>query len=113
MIAQFLSDLEERDPRPLTMVCGMLDTKDTGGYFAQFETLAERVITVPVLSSDAGVDPEKLADQAENAGLPAVAAASLQQALHMIDGSEPNRVLICGSLYLAGDMLAQNDTPPT
>ena len=113
MIAQFLSDLEERAPRPLTMVCGMLDTKDTGGYFAQFKTIAECVITAPILSSEAGIDPEKLADQAENAGLPAVAAPSLQQALHMIDGSEPNRVLICGSLYLAGDMLEQNGTPPT
>ena len=113
MAAQFLSDLEERDPRPLTMICGMLNTKDTGGYFAQFETIAERVITVPVLSSDAGVEPETLADQAENAGLPAVAASSLKQALHMVDGSEPNRILICGSLYLAGDMLEQNRTPPT
>ena len=113
MAAQFLSDLEERDPRPLTMICGMLDTKDTGGYFAQFETIAERVITVPILSSEAGVDPDTLADQAENAGLPAVAAPSLKQALHMIDGSEPNRILICGSLYLAGDMLDQNGTPPT
>ena len=113
MAAQFLSDLEERDPRPLTMICGMLDTKDTSGYFAQFETIAERVITVPILSSEAGVDPEILADQAESAGLPAIAAPSLKQALHMVDGSEPNRILICGSLYLAGDMLDQNDTPPT
>ncbi len=112
MVAQFLSDLEERDPRPLTMVCGMINTKDTGGYFRQFETLAERVITVPITSSDAGIDPEMLADQAENAGLPAVAARSLQGALHMIDGSLPNRILICGSLYLAGDMLDQNATPP-
>ena len=113
MIAQFLSDLEERDPRPLTLVCGMLNTKDVGGYFREFETLAERVITVPITSSDAGVDPEVLADQAEDAGLPAVAAPSLQRALQMIDGSQPNRVLVCGSLYLAGDMLRQNATPPT
>ena len=113
MIAQFLSDLEERDPRPLTLVCGMLNTKDAGGYFREFETLAERVITVPITSSDAGIDPERLADEAENAGLPAVAAPSLQRALQMIDGSQPNRVLVCGSLYLAGDMLKQNATPPT
>jgi len=112
MIAQFLSDLEERDSRPLTLVCGMIDTKDTSGYFRQFETLAERIITVPVISSDAGISPEVLADQAENAGLPATAAPSLKHALHMIDGSELNRVLICGSLYLAGDMLQQNGTPP-
>lgn len=112
MIAQFLSDLEERDPRPLTLVCGMLNTKDSGGYFRQFETLAERVITVPITSSDAGINPETLADEAERAGLPAVAAPSLQRALQMIDGSQPNRVLVCGSLYLAGDMLAQNATPP-
>ena len=112
MVAQYLGDLEERDPRPLTMVCGMIDTKDCEGYFRQFETLVERVITVPVLSSDAGVDPEVLADHAENAGLPAISAHSLKHALNMIDGSELNRVLICGSLYLAGDMLQQNNTPP-
>ncbi len=112
VIAQFLSDLEDRDPRPLTLVCGMLDTKDCKAYFLQFETLAERVITVPILSSDAGVDVETLADYAESAGLPAISAPSLKRALQMIDGSQPNRVLICGSLYLAGDTLAQNGTPP-
>ncbi|MGI9365638.1 MAG: bifunctional folylpolyglutamate synthase/dihydrofolate synthase [Rhizobiaceae bacterium] len=112
MVAQYLGDLEERDPRPLTMVCAMIDTKDSDGYFRQFETLVERVITVPIVSSDAGVNPELLADLAENAGLPAISAPSLKQALHMVDGSEPNRVLVCGSLYLAGDMLEQNGTPP-
>lgn len=112
MVAQFLSDLEERDPRPLTMVCGMLDTKDAREYFRQFETLVERVITVPITSSDAGIHPDRLADYAEEAGLPAVSAKSLPWALQMIDGNQPNRVLICGSLYLAGDMLDKNDTPP-
>lgn len=111
-VAHFLGDLEERDSRPVTLICGMLDTKDTVDYFRQFETLVERVITVPITSSEAGIDPEFLADRAEEAGLPAISAPSLKQALNMIDRAEPSRVLICGSLYLAGEALEQNGTSP-
>ena len=75
-----------------------------------------KVFTVPVPSSDAGRDPAELADAALAAGLPAEPARSVARALDRIagelQGPLPPRILIVGSLYLAGTVLAENGTPP-
>ncbi|MEL6946207.1 MAG: folylpolyglutamate synthase/dihydrofolate synthase family protein [Pseudomonadota bacterium] len=112
---EFLADLEEREPKPLVLIAGMLNTKDTTRYFEPFADLVRRVITVPVPSSDAGVPPDDLVETAKAAGLDAMTADDVPTALMLIARSEnaPVRVLICGSLYLAGTVLALNGTPPT
>jgi len=116
-IAEALAHEEESNPRPLILISGMLDTKDQTGFFAVFRDLARRVITVPVTSSDAGVAPETLAARAANAGLAAEAAPSIAEALARISrdfpaGAAAPRIIICGSLYLAGEALSLNGTPP-
>lgn len=114
VIAEAMADLEERDPKPLVLIAGMLTTKDPAGFFSPFAGLARRVITVPVPSSDAGRDPEDLAGIARNAGLAAEHAGNVSEALDRLSGDERRgRILICGSLYLAGTVLAENGTPPT
>jgi dihydrofolate synthase/folylpolyglutamate synthase len=113
MVAKHMADLEEREPRPLVMICGMLDTKDPAGYFNEFSSLAERVFTVPIQSSDAGVPADRLAQLAAESGLSSQTTTSLQEAITLAAQSAPVRILICGSLYLVGDALAQNETPPT
>lgn len=111
---EFLADLEERDPRPLFLVAGMINTKDAGGYFTPFVSLAESVIAVPVPSSQAGIPAHELAEAAQTAGLAATSAHSVPEALQRLaHGREhPIRVLICGSLYLAGTVLEENGTLP-
>jgi len=115
-IAEAMADLEERVPSPLTLIAGMLNTKDPVGFFQPFAGLARRVFTVPVPGTTAGRDPGELAAAAATAGLTAEATDGFQSALDRIkaesDGS-PLRILICGSLYLAGAVLAANGTPPT
>lgn len=113
MVSKHMAELEERDPRPLILICGMLDTKDPAGYFNEFVSLAEQVFTVPIQSSDAGVPAEKLAQLAAESGLQSRATTSLKEALSLVETNSPVRVLICGSLYLVGDALEQNDTPPS
>ena len=113
MVAKHMADLEERDPRPLVMICGMLDTKDPAGYFNEFSSLAERVFTVPIQSSDAGVPADRLAQLAAESGLSSQTTTSLQEAITLAAQNAPVRILICGSLYLVGDALAQNETPTT
>ncbi len=112
-----MADLEERVPRPLVMICGMLNTKDPVGFFQPFAGLARHVYTVPVPSSAAGRDPIELAAAAEAAGLTAEPMADAEAALDTIaartDFGGPPRILICGSLYLAGTVLAANGTPPS
>jgi len=111
---EFLADLEERDPRPLFLVVGMISTKDTKGYFAPFVSLAQAVVAIPVPSSEAGVVPETLARSARETGLAASTAPNIADALRSVGrGREHSvRVLICGSLYLAGTVLEENGTIP-
>lgn len=116
VIASAMADLEERVPRPLVLIAGMLTTKDPEGFFAAFAGLARCVYAVPIKGADAGREPADLAAAARRAGLGAEVAAGVGEALdHLAAGWAPGtspRVLICGSLYLAGVALADNGTPP-
>lgn len=115
-IAETLAGEEERISRQLYLICGMINTKDAVGYFRAFEGIAKRVFTVPVNSSDAGVPNDVLAAQAQEAGLGAEPVASIENALKILandsDDELPPRIIICGSLYLAGEALDANGTPP-
>lgn len=116
VVAAAMAELGDRVDRPLYLVCGMLTTKDPVGFFRPFDGLAHYVVTVPLLSSQAGQPPDALADAAAEAGLIAEPGAGLEAALRRVAdlaaGDIPPRILICGSLYLAGDVLALNGTPP-
>ncbi len=115
-IAEAMADLEERVPSTLVLIAGMLNTKDPIGFFRPFAGLARRVLTVPVPGSNAGLDPRELAAAAVTAGLTAEATDGVTSALDRIraehDGAAAPRILITGSLYLAGAVLAANGTPP-
>ncbi|EFL89195.1 folylpolyglutamate synthase/dihydrofolate synthase family protein [Ahrensia sp. R2A130] len=113
VVADWLGGLQQRDPRPVTLIAGMLNTKDPSGYFEVLAPLSPHVIAVPIISSDAGVPVDELAEVAGSAGLKTSIANSLREAIDMAKSDEPTRVLIAGSLYLAGDALALNETPPT
>jgi len=113
-IAAALAELEERAPRPLVLVVGMLGTKDTDGFLACFTDIARHVFAVPV-PAEVGRAPEELAAAAKEVGLAAEPAGSIEEALDRVatlDLETPPRVLITGSLYLAGAVLAANGTPP-
>ena len=113
-VAGALADLEERVSRPLVLVVGMLSTKDSEGFLRNFSGLARRVITVPI-HQDKAVPAEALAAIAQTIGIPAIARDNVESALTVagkLDLDPAPRVLITGSLYLAGEVLAANGTPP-
>jgi dihydrofolate synthase/folylpolyglutamate synthase len=116
VVAEALAEQEEKNPRPLFLISGMINTKDQSGYFRAFKGLVRHVYTVPVSLSDAGVPNDELAIRATEAGLTAEPVRSVDIALMLLrdtwDGPPP-RILIAGSLYLAGAILAENGTPPT
>jgi len=117
VVAQALAEFEDRDSRPLILVCGMLTTKNPEGYFRPFAGLARHVMAVPVPGTDAGFDPETLASIAMEAGVPAAPFKTVRAALDWLRAdfekdSEPPRILIGGSLYLAGEVLRQNGPLP-
>jgi len=113
-VADALADLEDRVSRPLVLVVGMLSTKDSEGFLRNFSGLARRVIAVPI-HQDKAVPAEALAAIAQSIGIPAIARDNVESALTVagkLDLHPAPRVLITGSLYLAGEVLAANGTPP-
>ena len=111
-LARFFDDRFAKVPRGRpTMIVGMLTTKDPAPWFAAFADLAPRILAVPVETSDAGFAPADLATLARAQGLDADAFESLDAAIEKAATSE-GPVIIAGSLYVAGDALDANGTPP-
>jgi dihydrofolate synthase/folylpolyglutamate synthase len=114
-IAAALADLEERVSRPLVLIVGMLASKDCAGFLSNFTGLARRLIAVPVPGAEKSLSAEAVADAARAIGLSATSRDNLDQALdaaRKLDLDPPPRILITGSLYLAGEVLRLNGTPP-
>lgn len=108
-IAQSLADLEERAPKPLYLVVGMMGLKDAAGFLGSFRGLARHVVAVPIPGAhEAPFTPEALAEVAHSVAIDADAAPSVEAALRRVDALQPGpkRILITGSLYLAGHVLA-------
>lgn len=95
---------------PLHLVVGMLDTKDATGFLAPLVPHAASLRAVPIPGAEAGLSAEALARAARAAGHDAFEAPSVASAVASIvaEAGQPVRILICGSLYLAGAVLASN-----
>jgi dihydrofolate synthase/folylpolyglutamate synthase len=114
-IADALADLEERVPRPLVLVVGMLTTKDCTSFLKNFAGLAQRVVAVPIRNQENSLAAEAIAEAARAVGIPAGESADFESALAVVGGvavGPAPRHLNTGSLYLAGEVLAANGTPP-
>ncbi len=108
----FIDELQARDAKPLQIICGLINTKDAGEFFAAFDGLEARFACVG-FTSDAVIPPDELAETARAHGINATVAESPQAMIECLD-TQPWRVIICGSLYLAGDVLAMSpETWPT
>lgn len=115
-LAHALCGLEERYSRPLVMIIGMLGTKDVAGFLSPFAGLVREAIAVPVPDNPAGLTPDEVAGAATRLGIKARTAGSVAAALDSLAATPmvpPARILICGSLYLAGAVLDANGTPVT
>jgi dihydrofolate synthase/folylpolyglutamate synthase len=107
VIAHALAELDERVPRPVHLIYGMMETKDAHAFIAPFKGLIERIYTVPIPDEPNAFDAESLAEIARAEGFDVMAAESVPDALSRSQAAlkGPGRVLICGSLYLAGHVL--------
>jgi dihydrofolate synthase / folylpolyglutamate synthase len=115
VIASALADLEERVSRPLVLIVGMLANKDAEGFLRNFTGLARRIVTVPIPQQESTLPSAALAATARAIGLPAQESPDIETALTEIGRFELDqhpRIVITGSLYLAGAALDLNGTPP-
>ncbi|MGF1649924.1 MAG: bifunctional folylpolyglutamate synthase/dihydrofolate synthase [Hyphomicrobiaceae bacterium] len=109
VVAQTLADLEDRAPKPTWLVCGIMQHKDVDGFLSHFAGLVRGLIAVPVTGGLGEPEqPAVLAARARAVGIPATTAPDVATALAELVASTQGarRVLICGSLYLAGNVLA-------
>ena len=95
--------------RPTHLICGMLNTKDIGGYLRPLAPHVASLSAVSIPGEAATLPAATTRAAAEAAGIAAVEATSVLEALRAIaDRDAQARVLICGSLYLAGQVLREN-----
>jgi dihydrofolate synthase/folylpolyglutamate synthase len=101
--------LRAQSPRPTHLICGMLNTKDIAGYLRPLAGIAQSLTAVSIPGEAATIPAEDTARFAADVGLPASTAASVQDAITAIRAAHPQaRILICGSLYLAGHVMREN-----
>jgi dihydrofolate synthase/folylpolyglutamate synthase len=95
--------------RPTWAICGMLSTKDVRGFMAPLAPMLKGLIAVEVPGEGATLPATATAEAATSAGIGATIAPDVAEALAQIARQDPAaRVLICGSLYLAGAVLRGN-----
>lgn len=113
--AAALGDLEERVSRPLVVIAGMMANKDAENFLANFAGLTRHIMAVQIPGRNNAMPPDRLADAARALGMRVEISASVEAALQTLSRlayEVPPRILITGSLYLAGHVLAANGTSP-
>jgi dihydrofolate synthase/folylpolyglutamate synthase len=120
VVAQTLAQWrrDDRADRPLHLIFAMLNSKDPAGFIKPFRGLEPRIKAIAIPDEPASLSAADVLSAATGAGLRAAPAEGVEQALRAIaeecgGTGTPPRVLICGTLYLAGHVLALNGTPPT
>ena len=116
VVAAALGDLEERVSRQLVVIVGMMSNKDAGGFLANFAGMTRHIIAVPIPDHENAYTPSALADAGRHLGMRIETSPSVAEALRSIarlSYETPPRILITGSLYLAGEVLRENGTFPS
>jgi dihydrofolate synthase/folylpolyglutamate synthase len=98
-----------RDDLPLVLLFASLKAKDAAGVLRPFKGIADKVMTMPIDGHECR-SPQELESLAESMGLSATAKTGLADAMAAL--RKPARVLVFGSLYLAGELLALNGPLP-
>ncbi|KNX41256.1 Bifunctional protein FolC [Roseovarius tolerans] len=105
-LGRHLSGLPNRSTH---LICGMLNTKDIGGYLGPLAAQADRLIALSIPGEANTLPAEATAEAARAVGLRAETGETALQAVQRIAAQTPQaRILICGSLYLAGGILREN-----
>lgn len=95
--------------RPTHAICGMLNTKDIGGFLRPLAPHLSSLHAVSIPGETATLQASETAAAARAEGIEALEAESVTDALRDILAQDPSaRVVICGSLYLAGNILREN-----
>ncbi len=110
-IANCFKDWQKDDDIPTYLVSGMLNTKDQLSYYRHLQAVVDKAIMVPIPGEEASTPENALAEIGRNAGINCETAPTVEEAVDMLMPllmRTPCRLLISGSLYLAGQVLRTN-----
>ena len=111
-VATAMAEMDRTRPAPLVLIMGMLNNRSAREFLEPFAAQATQVIGLAI-PGEANTHPaSQIAADAQALGIKASTAANISAALKQAAAVPNARVLICGSLYLAGDVLAKNGTLP-
>ena len=111
-LARTIAEMNRTRPAPLVLIMGMMNTRNPADFLAPFGGMVHDVLTLTVPGEPNAHKAEQIAAMVREAGFAAAPKRSVISALRAAALVPNARVLICGSLYLAGDVLAKNGTPP-
>ncbi|MEO6395893.1 MAG: folylpolyglutamate synthase/dihydrofolate synthase family protein [Devosia sp.] len=111
-LARSLEEMQAARPKPLVLVIGMINTRDPADFLAPFLPLHPEVLALAIPGEPNAHSAETIADAARSSGVSALAMPSIRAALISAAKLPGARIVIGGSLYLAGHVLHQNGTPP-
>ncbi len=103
------SYLSAHNKKPTVLICGMLKTEDVAGYLSPFSNLVEFLAAVSIPNEQNTLSAGETAKHAKDLGIKSRSFRSISEGIHFVANQFPNcQVLICGSLYLAGHILNEN-----
>ncbi|WDR01966.1 bifunctional folylpolyglutamate synthase/dihydrofolate synthase [Devosia algicola] len=108
-----LAAMNKARPAPLVLILGMMNTRSPTDVLAPFSGKIERILTLTIPGEQNAHSADHIAAEARKAGFDAKACRSIKAALRAAADVPGARVLISGSLYLAGQVLHANGTPQT
>ncbi len=111
-LARALEEMNAARPKPLVLIVGMMNTRESADFLAPFVPMAPKVFGLTIPGEENAHPAEVIAEAARAAGLEAKPSASIGTALKEAGATRGARVVICGSLYLGGHVLAKNGTAP-
>jgi dihydrofolate synthase/folylpolyglutamate synthase len=112
VLAASLREMNAARPKPLVLIMGTFANKDAAGYLAHFGDMPQIVLTIPIPGDRAAWKARTLSDLAQKLGLKARPMRSIQAALKAAAEVEGARIVISGSLHLAGHVLELDKSPP-
>jgi len=111
-LALSLEEMQARRRRNLVLIVGMMNTRPPADFLAPFKLMSPKVMGLTIPGEVNSYPAAAIEAAGLSHGLDAKAYRSVTAALKDAAQVPDARVVICGSLYLAGDVLARNGTPP-
>ena len=114
-LASALAEMEEKSAKPLIVLVGLMARKDAAAILEPFRGLAQEFYALDIPDSTVARKATELAEMGRSLGLPVAFAGDVRETLRFISARgwpRPPRILIMGSLYLAGEVLQRDDCLP-